>query len=218
MAKVLYILDVDNNYSLFDRPLFQMYVKSGGVLVKNQIKDIPLSFIELEKLQEFWLTDNPLNPELAEACKKGIDGVKAYLRAKVTINKFDVFQHKRNLKVFLCHASQDKGIVHELYQKFIAEGWIEPWLDAKKLLPGQDWQAEIKSAVETADNVIIFFSKTSINKDGFIQKELRLAKDIALEKAEGSIFLIPLRLDNCEVPRSLQIYQWSNYFGEGTKL
>jgi hypothetical protein len=124
----------------------------------------------------------------------------------------------RKLKVFLCHASQDKSIVHELYEKFIAEGWIEPWLDAKKLLPGQDWQAEIKNAVETADNVIIFLSKTSINKDGFIQKELRFAKEIALEKTEGSIFLVPLRLDDCEVPQSLQFYQWANFFGEEQEL
>ena len=80
--------------------------------------------------------------------------------------------NQRKLKVFLCHASQDKPIVHELYQKLAAEGWIEPWLDAKKLLPGQDWEAEIINAVTKADNVIIFLSNTSINKDGFIQREL----------------------------------------------
>ncbi len=120
---------------------------------------------------------------------------------------------QRNLKVFLCHASQDKPIAHELYLKFIIEGWIEPWLDIKKLLPGQDWQVEIMHAVKTADNVIIFLSNKSINKDGFIQKELRLAKDIALEKSEGSIFLIPLRIDNCEVPQGLEKYHWVNYFG-----
>lgn len=122
--------------------------------------------------------------------------------------------YQRKLEVFLCHASQDKPIVQKLYYKLIAEGWIHPWLDAKELLPGQDWQTEIKIAVEKADNVIIFLSNMSINKDGFIQKELRLAKDIAMEKTEGSIFLIPLRLENCEVPRSLHDYHWADYFGE----
>ena len=172
----------------------------------NCIKDIPLFLLQLEHLEEIRFDENPLNPKLAIAYKEG--ALKEYLRAKAS----DIIQRK--LKIFLCHASQDKPIVHELYDKLLSEGWIEPWLDVKKLLPGQDWQAEIKNAVETADNVIIFLSTTSINKDGFIQKELRLAKDIALEKTEGSVFLIPIRLDNCDVPRSLKIYQWANYFGD----
>ena len=40
---------------------------------------------------------------------------------------------KRLLKVLLCHASQDKPVVRELCQKLAAEGWIDPWLDEKKL-------------------------------------------------------------------------------------
>ena len=61
----------------------------------------------------------------------------------------------RKLRVFLCHASQDKPIVRELYQRLLAEGWIDPWLDEEKLLPGQDWDAEIEKAVEDADGVIV---------------------------------------------------------------
>ncbi|MDP1714123.1 MAG: TIR domain-containing protein [Anaerolineales bacterium] len=175
------------------------------LLGNNQITEIPSSLLQLENLKILDLENNPLNPELAAVYWHGLAAIKAYLRAKATARK---------LKVFLCHASQDKPAVYDLYKKLLAEGWIEPWLDAKKLLLGQDWQSEIKNAVETADNVIIFLSHTSINKDGFIQKELRLAKDIALEKSEGSVFLIPLRLDECEVPRSLQSYQWGNFFGE----
>lgn len=39
----------------------------------------------------------------------------------------------RKLRVFLCHASQDKPIVRELYQRLNAEGWIDPWLDRLNL-------------------------------------------------------------------------------------
>ena len=31
----------------------------------------------------------------------------------------------RKLRVFLCHSSQDKPIVRELYQQLNAEGWID---------------------------------------------------------------------------------------------
>ena len=62
----------------------------------------------------------------------------------------------RKLRVFpstgsghrLCHASQDKHIVRELYQRLLAEGWIDPWLDEEKLLPGMDWNMEFRKAVE----------------------------------------------------------------------
>ena len=32
----------------------------------------------------------------------------------------------RKLRVFLCHASQDKPVVRELFQQLLAEGWIDP--------------------------------------------------------------------------------------------
>ena len=54
----------------------------------------------------------------------------------------------RPLKVFLCHSSNDKPAVRELYQKLRAETWIQPWLDEEELYPGQDWNMEIEKVVE----------------------------------------------------------------------
>ena len=118
----------------------------------------------------------------------------------------------RKLRVFLCHASQDKPVVRELYQRLLAEKWIDPWLDEEKLLPGQDWDMEIEKAVETSDAVIVCLSNTSVSKEGYIQRELKFALDIALEKPEDAIFIIPLRLDDCELPRRLRSWQYLDYF------
>ena len=118
----------------------------------------------------------------------------------------------RPLKVFLCHASADKPAVRELYNALKSEGWIDPWLDEEKLLPGQDWDMEIEKAVETTDAVIVFLSNNSITKEGFVQKELRSVLDVAEYKPEGVIFIIPLRLENCIVPRRLKNYQYQDYF------
>jgi hypothetical protein len=112
----------------------------------------------------------------------------------------------RKLRVFLCHSSQDKPIVRELYQRLNAEGWIYPWLDTKKLLPGQDWRLAIEEAVETADNVIICLSNKSVSKEGYVQKEMRYAQEISLEKPEGTIFLIPLKLEECEIPEDFDFF------------
>jgi len=118
----------------------------------------------------------------------------------------------RKLRVFLCHSSQDKPIVRELYQRLLAEGWIDPWLDEEKLLPGQDWDMEIEKAVEAADAVIVCLSNNSVSKEGYVQRELRFVLDIALEKPEGAIFIVPLRLDDCQPPRRLRIWQFVDYF------
>ncbi len=121
---------------------------------------------------------------------------------------------KRPLKVFLSYASQDKPIVRELSRRLVGEGWIDTWQDEKNLLPGQDWRVKIEEAVEEADVVVIVLSQHSVSKEGHVQKELRYAREIALEKPEDTIFLIPLRLDECEVPRGLRFYQWVDYFEE----
>jgi len=121
------------------------------------------------------------------------------------------------LRVFFCHASQDKPVVRELYQRLLAEPWIDPWLDEEKLLPGQDWNMEIEKAVEAADVVLVCLSQKSVSKEGYVQRELRFALDIALEKPEEVIFVMPLRLDECELPRKLRSLHYVDYFPAGNR-
>jgi hypothetical protein len=119
----------------------------------------------------------------------------------------------RLLRIFLCHSSADKPAVRELYQRFQADGF-EPWLDEEDLIPGQDWQREIPKAVKNSDIVIVCLSRGSVNKAGYVQKEIKFALDVAEEQPEGTIFIIPLKLEECEVPDRLRRWQWVNYFAE----
>lgn len=116
-------------------------------------------------------------------------------------------QSLKKLKVFLCHASDDKEIVRALNHRLLNDG-IDAWLDDERLLPGQKWQQEIPKAVERADVVIVCISRTSITKEGYVQKEIKFALDIASEKPEGTIYLIPAKLEVCEVPSQLIGWQW----------
>ena len=104
--------------------------------------------------------------------------------------------------------------MRKLSQRLAAEGWIDPWLDEKKLLPGQDWRLKSKKRLKSSDIVIICLSTHSVTKEGYVQKELRYAREIALEKPEETTFLIPLRLEECNVPRGLRFYQRVDYFGK----
>ncbi len=119
----------------------------------------------------------------------------------------------RKLKVFLCHASQDKPAVRELYKRLAAESWIEPWLDEENLLPGQDFDLEIYKATRDSDAIIICLSKVSVAKEGYVNKEIRRALDISQEKPEGTIYVIPLRLDECNPSfEYLRKLHWVDYF------
>lgn len=119
----------------------------------------------------------------------------------------------RKLKVFLCHASEDKPKVRELYKKLAAETWIQPWLDEEDLLPGQDFDLAIYKAARDADVIIICISKNSIKKEGYVNKEIRRALDVADEKLEDTIYMIPLRLDDCQPSfEKLKKLHWADYF------
>jgi TIR domain. len=118
---------------------------------------------------------------------------------------------KRPLRVFLCHASGDKPAVIKLYDRLVKDG-IDAWLDKEKLIPGQDWQIEIPKAVKNSDVVIVCLSSQSITKEGFVQKEIKIALDAADEKPDGTIFIIPAKLENCEVPERITRFHWVDLF------
>ncbi len=98
---------------------------------------------------------------------------------------------KRPLKVFLCHAHADRDAVPQrddmrgLYTHLTKDG-VQAWLDKAKpcgersrtILPGQDWELEIRKAVREADVVVVCLSK-QFNQTEFRQKKVRLAFEMS---------------------------------------
>jgi hypothetical protein len=115
------------------------------------------------------------------------------------------------LKVFLCHGSEDKVAVRNLYKKLLADN-LNPWFDEIDILPGADWDATIRDAVRSCDMVLVCLSNTSIGKTGYLQKEIRFALDRADEKPEGEPYIIPVRLEECKVPVRLSRWQRVDLF------
>jgi hypothetical protein len=127
------------------------------------------------------------------------------------IPKAETVPRSTVLRVFLCHSSQDKPAVRDLYQQLKQNG-VDPWLDEENLLPGQDWDYEISEAVRSSHIVIVCLSATSVTKAGYVQREIRKVLDVADEQPEGAIYLIPLRLEDCEVPARLRRWHWVSLF------
>jgi TIR domain len=117
-----------------------------------------------------------------------------------------VFLPQTRPEVFLAYVAEDLTPARRLCEALRAEG-CSPWLDKDKLLPGQNWPRAIERAIEVSDAFVACFSPRSVLKRGQFQSELRYALDCArkLPPVEGleAVFVIPVRFEECAVPRSV---------------
>ena len=68
--------------------------------------------------------------------------------------------------------------------------------------------------MRNCDVVIVCLSRGSVSKKGYIKKEIKYALDVADEQPEGAIFIIPLKLEDCDTPDRLCRWQWVSLFEE----
>ena len=99
------------------------------------------------------------------------------------------------LKIFLCHASEDKAKVRELYFYLSKEGH-DPWLDEEKILPGKNWKFEISQAIKKSHIVLVCLSNNLLTKFGYVQKEIRSALEKADEQPDNVIDRKSTRLNS----------------------
>ncbi len=121
------------------------------------------------------------------------------------------------LSVFINYSEFDKSVASELNKKLIKEGWIEPWFFDEKMLAGLEWEVENEKALEASDIVILLLSENSINREGYIQKEIGIALELSERKPPGAIYIIPLRLEECAIPIKLNKWKYINYFPKSSK-
>jgi hypothetical protein len=105
-------------------------------------------------------------------------------------------------RVFIAYVQEDLSLIRRLYRSFEQHGF-RPWLDKKKLLPGQNWPRAIETAIQTSDFFVACFSRRATSKRGSFHSELRFALNCAARVPLDEIFFIPLRLDDCVVPRRI---------------
>ncbi len=114
------------------------------------------------------------------------------------------------IDVFISYAREDQGPARDLFE-FLKRSGFRPWMDKENLIPGMTWENEIERAVGKSHLQIFLLSPRSVGKRGVFQKEIRLALSKAEQMLESDISIIPIRIDDCEVPDALQKYQWVDY-------
>lgn len=109
----------------------------------------------------------------------------------------------RPLEVFLVHAHSDRETVHKLYTRLIRDG-VHAWLDVERLQPGQNWQHEIRNAILKSDVIIVCLSRGFDKQQGYRHEELKLAFEKANFLPDDEIYIIPVRLEECDMPEPLR--------------
>lgn len=111
-----------------------------------------------------------------------------------------------DLCIFMCHANEDKAEVREIKRQLEMEG-LNPWLDEDDILPGEEWGFAIQKALSISKVTLVFLSSNSINKRGYVQKEIKIALELLDYVPEDQIYLIPVLLEDCPIPTRLKKIQ-----------
>ena len=106
-------------------------------------------------------------------------------------------------QVFIAYGKEDEELATRLYEDLDREGF-STWMDTRKLLAGQNWPRAIEAAIESSDFFVACFSGNSVRKKGGFHSELRYALDCARQVPLDEIYIVPVRLDECAVPPTIQ--------------
>lgn len=102
-------------------------------------------------------------------------------------------------KVFIAYVEEERPAAERLSADLEARRF-DPWMDRRKLMPGQNWPRAIERAIQVSDFFLALLSRRSLAKRGSFQSELRFALECAARMPLEEIYFIPARLDACTVP------------------
>jgi hypothetical protein len=153
--------------------------------------------------------------------------------SRLTYTPSEEFNSSRLEKIpghaFLSYVREDSAKVAQL-QALLQDAGIPVWRDTADLWPGEDWRAKIRHAI-TNDALVFLacFSSNSLVRDKSYQnEELALAIEQLRQRSPENPWLIPIRLDSCDIPdrdigygRTLRAIQhadlFDDYYEEGAR-
>lgn len=111
----------------------------------------------------------------------------------------------RTPKVFVSHASEDKDRFVLGFAERLRGRGIDAWVDKWEILPGDSLVEKIfEEGLKSADAVIIVLSSNSVQKP-WVREELNAS---IVKKINSKAKIIPVLIDNCDVPESLKSTVW----------
>lgn len=104
--------------------------------------------------------------------------------------------------IFISHSNKDDIIVTQLAASLRAAG-LTPWVDHEAIQPGDRWEHAIEQAMTEASVMIVALTRHSTASDE-VRNEWNHFHDLGK-------MILPVLMDDCEVPFRLKPLQWVDY-------
>jgi len=150
------------------------------------------SYESLRRHEKNWVTSKLIQRLSLPDRRALADFMESMLSAEKTIES--------GASVFLSHSGTDKRFVSSLAHYMKAHG-LRVWLDEADLLACEALLERLSHSVIHARLLLAVLSKQSV-ASRWVQKELALA--VHAEVTEGSVRIIPILKDDCEIPSFLK--------------
>lgn len=118
-----------------------------------------------------------------------------------------------NIHVFCSYTRADQERVLDYYWRLTKLGFL-PWIDEKNLIAGR-WEPQIIKAIERSDKFIFFLSRNSSSREGQMRVEINKALRVQEEKLRAAVFIIPARLEECEIEEDIAEFEVVDLFKPG---
>jgi len=103
---------------------------------------------------------------------------------------------RRQIRLFICHASEDKPVALQ-FAEYVKSHGADVWLDQWEIKVGDSIVQKINDGLQQATHLAVLFSAKSVTKP-WVRREMSSA--LMRQLADNSITLIPLLIEDCEIP------------------
>jgi TIR domain-containing protein len=115
---------------------------------------------------------------------------------------------------FISYSRVDQPFVR-VFDEFLREAGINPWYDERCLRPGKKWEEVIEDEIPNSRTFITCISTAGMQKAGYFHAEQNLAANRALRIPPNQLFILPVTLGECEIPRMFRQYHVVNLHEPG---
>lgn len=139
------------------------------------------------------------SPTLALGIGAAVLAGAAAFMAIITSNR--LAEERKQHRIFIIYAREDLDVARRLAVELKERG-LSVWLDIDEVQPGEIWERAVMRALESSTVAIALVSK-HLSKRGFVQEELKVALGTLQGPGKDMSPVIPVRLDDSELPASL---------------
>jgi hypothetical protein len=116
--------------------------------------------------------------------------------------------------MFISYSRGDGAFVERL-DALLRDAGVSIWFDRRSLWPGQRWEDVIEDQIPNARVFLACLSAIAQDERGYFQVEQQMAAKAAMRVPSDQLFIIPVLLGECSLPRELRQYHTVNLADPG---